>query len=470
MNRIKPSSSLFTRILFLLILIIPQGMHSTILPVRASALTTNVPLERLLNLDGTLNLNSGFQGQLDLHGWDVRLDSKRGPILSPDSQSIQSPLSNAKSGSVTPAQSLGWIPLLHNPMGGGVNAISIIGNDLYIGGNFTFIPDGGTTNLNHIAKYSGGVWSALANNGLNSTVYALAVIGTDLYVGGSFNTTADGTITNLSNIARYDTIGHAWSTLPHLGVDGYDVFALAAEGSDLYVGGNFSATADGQVTNLHGIAKYSGGVWSPLAHKGLEGEVHALAVSGTNLYVGGSFAETYDIQVTNLNNIALYSGGAWSALANTGLDNVVNALAVNGSDLYVGGVFTKTKDNGVANLHHVAKYGSGGWSAFQNNGVNGLTVRALAIDGSVLYIGGSFSATFDNVVANLNNIASYNTSSGTWSALPNRGLSDEVDALVPAGGDLFVGGSFGGTGDGQYTGQIVKLGALSYLFIPLVQK
>jgi hypothetical protein len=470
MTGVKLNSSVFTRMLILFILVIPQGMHTTSLPVRASSLTANVPFERLLNPNGTLNLNSGFQGELDLRGWDVSLDSKLGPILSNNNQSTQNPVSGAKAGSPIPAQSLGWIPLLHNPMSGGVNAISIIGNDLYIGGNFTFIPDGGTTNLNHIAKYSNGVWSALANNGLNSTVNALAVIGTDLYVGGSFNTTADGTITNLSNIAKYDTVGNAWSSMPHLGVDGFNVFALAAIGSDLYVGGNFSATADGQVTNLNGIAKYSGGVWSPLAHKGLEGEVHALAVSGTNLCVGGNFAETYDIQITNLNNIALYSGGAWSALANTGLDSVVNALAVNGSDLYVGGVFTKTKDNAVVNLHHVAKYGSGGWSAFQNNGVNGLTVRALAINGSVLYIGGSFSATFDNVVTNLNNIASYNTSSGAWSALPNRGLSDEVDALLPAGSDLFVGGSFGGTGDGQYTGQIVKLGALSSIFIPLVQK
>ena len=129
-----------------------------------------------------------------------------------------------------------------------------------------------------------------------------------------------------------------------------------------------------------------------------------------------------------------------------------------------------TKDGVVTNLHHIAKYGSGGWSALQHNGVNGLTVRALAINGGVMYIGGSFNKTFDNVVTDLNNIASYNTSSGTWSALPNKGLSDEVDALVPAGSDLYVGGSFGGTGDGQYTGQIVKLGAMSYLFVPMVQK
>ena len=37
------------------------------------------------------------------------------------------------------------------------------------------------------------------------------------------------------------------------------VFALAVMGSDLYVGGYFSQTADGTVKNLNHIAKYSGG-------------------------------------------------------------------------------------------------------------------------------------------------------------------------------------------------------------------
>jgi hypothetical protein len=157
-----------------------------------------------------------------------------------------------------------------------------------------------------LRRYSGGAWSALANNGLNGAVYALAVIGTDLYVGGE----------------------------------------------------DFSQTADGSVKNLNSIAKYSGGMWSALAHNGLNGIVCALAVSGTDLYVGGVFSGSADGSLPNLNHIVKYSGGAWSALANNGLNDTVNALAVSGTDLYVGGGFSASADWSVTNLNGIAKLGT----------------------------------------------------------------------------------------------------------------
>ena len=70
------------------------------------------------------------------------------------------------------------------------------GNDLYVGDAFKKTLDGAVTNLNHIARYSGGIWSALPHNGLNGGVWALAVSGSDLYVGGlSFSQTFDGAVT-----------------------------------------------------------------------------------------------------------------------------------------------------------------------------------------------------------------------------------------------------------------------------------
>jgi len=76
--------------------------------------------------------------------------------------------------------------------------------------------------------------------------------------------------------------------------------------------------------------------------------VLALAVSETDLYVGGLFSETADGAVTNLNNIAKFDATSWSALPNHGLNSFVNALAVSGTDLYVGGGFTQTADGTLA--------------------------------------------------------------------------------------------------------------------------
>ena len=366
-----------------------------------SAITTSVsgahaaqmlPVDNLLNSDGTLNTSTGASGVLDLRGWNVTLDSARGPILSHDASAPAAPNANT------------WSALV-NGLNGTVYALAVMGSDLYVGGTFTATADGTVTNLNNIAKYSGGTWSALTNHGLNKPVDALAVMGSDLYVGGYFTATADGTVTNLNNIAKYS--GGVWSALAHdgLNVSVSGVLALAVTGSDLYVGGDFSQTADGTVTNLVGIAKYSGGgTWSALANNGLGGDVDALAVIGSDLYVGGDFDQTRDGTVTNLNGIAKYSGGTWSALTNHGLNSRVNVLAVSGSDLYVGGYFTQTADSAVTNLNGIARYSGGTWSALAHSGLNSW-VYALAVMGSNLYVGGIFTQTADGMVTNLNNIA-----------------------------------------------------------------
>ncbi len=286
-------------------------------------------------------------------------------------------------------------------------------------------------------------WTPLARNGLNNFVTALAVSGGDLYVGGDFTQTADGTMT-LNHIAKYS--GGAWSSLANNGLNG-GVRALAVSGSDLYVGGTFTRTGDNGTT-LNRIAKYSGGAWMPLANQGLNNFVAALAVSGGDLYVGGDFTKTGDDLVTGLNRIAKYSGGAWSALPNKGLNGRVYALAVSGSDLYVGGEFTETDDGVVTNLRCIAKFSGGAWSALANGGLKS-PVRVLAVSGSDLYVGGSFHETADGTVKDLNYVAKF--SGGAWSPLPGNGLNNEALAMTAVGADIYVGGGFGASMNHAYT-------------------
>jgi len=157
----------------------------------------------LLNSDGTLNTGKGASGALDLRGWSVTLDSARGPILTHDAPAPAAP--NADT----------WWAFAHTGLNYPVDALAVMGSDLYVGGEFTQTADGTVTNLNHIAKYSGGTWSALANHGLNSAVEALAVSGSDLYVGGWFIQTADGAVTNLNHIAKLGYIMYLPLVLKH---------------------------------------------------------------------------------------------------------------------------------------------------------------------------------------------------------------------------------------------------------------
>ena len=309
-----------------------------------------------------------------------------------------------------------------------VLAMVASGSELYVGGNF--IKVGGVTARN-VARWNGSSWSTLgsgADNGVNDIVTALALIGSDLYVGGAF-TTAGQTSTN--HVAKWNVNG--WSALG-AGVDN-SVIALAVSGSNLYVGGTFT-TVDG--ASISGIARWNGSGWSALG-SGMNGSVAALAVSGSTLYAGGFFSTAGG---GNANNIARWDGSSWSAL-DAGVNSKVNALAVSGGDLYVGGHFTSA---GGISANHIAKWNVNGWSAL-GPGVND-TVWALAFTGSDLYVGGAFT-TAGGVSAN--HLTRWNGSG--WSTLVNsveNTLNPPVTfvtALAVSSSDLYVGGNFTAAGN-----------------------
>ena len=261
------SSRRFSRLILLTALCVSLALLASSTAPVASARFQTTPVERLLNPDGTLKLSAGGSGALDLRGWNVTLDSQRGPILTRrrgglESLPKQARDPHARSGTFDPAVALAptWQALPNNGLDSWASALAFSGSDLYVGGGFTRTYDGAVTNLNYIAKFSGGAWSALPNIGLNSDVNALAVSGSDLYVGGGF-TQANYPSVAMYRIAKFS--GGAWSALPHNGLNMVNgqVNALAVSGSDLYVGGEFTQTADGAVTNLNNIAKFSGGVW-----------------------------------------------------------------------------------------------------------------------------------------------------------------------------------------------------------------
>jgi hypothetical protein len=176
--------------------------------------------------------------------------------------------------------------------------------------------------------------------------------------------------------------------------------------------------------------------------------VNALAVSGTNLYAGGQFTTAGGVPA---NDIAKWDGCAWSALGSGigGFEYIpgppvgVYALALSGSDLYAGGTFTNA--GGIPAIN-IAKWDGSAWSAL-GSGIGGSplgwyysSVNALAVSGTNLYAGGDFSnaggvsATF---------IAKWDGSA--WSAL-GSGVVCPVFALAVSGTDLYAGSWTEGTG------------------------
>jgi hypothetical protein len=311
-----------------------------------------------------------------------------------------------------------WNDRVHlDSLNGDVNALVLLGNDLYAAGDFTIA---GSVNANSIAKWDGTHWSALGSGidigGEAQGVYTLAVNGSDLYVGGFFDV-AGGI--NAANLAKWD--GSNWSAFPSQ--IGGTVKALVFMNGELYAGGYF-ISAGGIPASA--IAKWNGSAWSQVGG-GMNNNVEALAVVGNDLYAGGWFTMAGGVQA---NYVAKWNGSQWSPVG-YGMNIDVMALTVVGVDLYAGGYFTLA-DSTPAN--RIANWNGSQWSALAG-GMN-LPVYTLLGYRNDLYAGGTFTSAGG---LNANHVAVWH--GGKWSAL-GSGLNSTVNAFAARGSNLYVGGHF----------------------------
>ena len=180
---------------------------------------------------------------------------------------------------------------------------------------------------------------------------------------------------------------------------------------------------------------------------GANNTVYAAVVDDSdNLYIGGSFTVVGDVIA---NRIAKWNGSSWSALgsgisAPAGYPSYgggVWALAVSGSAVYAGGTFTTA---GGSPANNIAKWSGSSWTAL-GSGMNS-HVLALAVSGSDVYAGGDFTRATNSggVAVTVNHIAKWNGDS--WSAL-SLGMGGgryytSVRALAVSRSDVYVGGDF----------------------------
>jgi trimeric autotransporter adhesin len=372
-----------------------------------------------------------------------------------------------------------WTALGASPadglLNGAVLALAVSGTDLYVGGAFTNVAK--IPQADYIARWDGVAWHALgadpggSDGALTNAVEALAVSGDSLYVGGHFFNAAG--IAQADRVARWD--GSNWSALGTnpAGTDGAladgSVNGLAVAGNNLYVGGSFTDAAG--IPQADYVARWDGASWHALGANpaGTDGAlptgwVEALAVSGTDLYVGGFFINAAGIAQADF--VARWDGASWHALgANaSGSDGALNdwvfSLAVSGSDVYVGGGFTDAAD--IAQADSIARWDGGSWSALgaDSSGTDGAfigDIRALAMHGSSLYVGGGFHHVAGDVMR---------WDGTSWSSLGSNGsgtngaLNDRVRALAITGSDLYVGGLFtnaAGIGTADYVARFAPL-------------
>jgi hypothetical protein len=279
-------------------------------------------------------------------------------------------------------------------------------------------------------------------------VRAVAVDGDDVYVGGQF-TVAGGV--NANNIALWNRNTEAWSPLgnglppggeitdPHVGA------IAVTENGDVIVGGRFDLQVEPGGPTAWGLVTWNGTHWEMFGDGGFVGTAEAVALDANgNVYVGGYFD---GVSGQPASDIAMWnsSSESWDTLGG-GVGGVspwlsyVSAIAIDDNgDVYVGGYFTQA---GGVPANSIAKWdsSSGTWSSL-GDGVNG-AVNAITISGDDVYVGGEFAAAGTLPV---NNIARWNSTIG-WSGLGD-GVTGTVSALaVNEIGDLYAGGQFAAAG------------------------
>lgn len=314
------------------------------------------------------------------------------------------------------------------------------GGGLYIGGSFDvagpayvvplltpaaaqIVPDPEMIVATNICKLTQNdtVWTTIGG-GLDNHVYAMADDGSHLYLGGRFLNAAENRV---NRITRFDKEARKWEVLGN-GVND-DVLALALDGTNLYVGGVFSS-AGGNSAN--GLARWdvNARTWSRVGNSDFD-SVSALAVVDGNLYVGGA------------HGLARWNGSAWTTVYD-GANGPVAALVRDGGTLYVAGTFNNI---GSVQAKNIAALNTANdqWSAL-GTGTNG-PAYALSMWNGTLCVGGGFTQA--GTVAT-KNIAVWNPQSGAWQGLKD-GVEGEVRAITPGRFGLYVGGRFRTLTSGQ---------------------
>ncbi|MCB0878884.1 MAG: hypothetical protein KDC46_07885 [Thermoleophilia bacterium] len=325
----------------------------------------------------------------------------------------------------------------------GVEVLLRVGSTLYAGGNFVTY-DGvargrvaalDTTTAALDATFSPGT-------GFNDYVFALAASGGKLYVGGRFTDYA-GTTRN--RVAALDATTAALDATfdPGVGFDGPDVYAFEVHGATLIVAGNFTSYAGSARNSLAALNLATAALDATFnPGTGFNSGVRALEYDGSRLYAGGTFT-SYD--GTTRNRIAVLDPTT-AALDPTfdpggGFDALVYVLELDGGTLYAGGKFTTyagSSRNGLAALN--ATTAALDTTFDPGTGCNDY-VRALTVSGSTLHVGGAFT-TYEPLMRP--GIAAIDATTGVLDQTfdPGSGFDGVVRALVADGNTLYAGGAF----------------------------
>ena len=294
---------------------------------------------------------------------------------------------------------LPWAPSADN----NVLALAVRGSTVWAGGDFTHI---GTTVRNHLAALDAGTGALGAfNPNVSNTVRALAVSSTTLYAGGTF-TSAGGT--SRGKLAAFSTADGSLAAWKPKASGAVNALAMSADGSDVYVGGTFTAISGvGSAAYLAAVKADAKGALDPSFDPAPTFPIITLAADQRGVYAGAGGSGGHFV-IWNLD------GSLQRPVYQT--DGGVQGVAVDGDSVYAGGHFTNycvgntgsgspfmCSTNLARRKLFEVSLSSGnltGWNPSLNSP---LGVWAAAVDPAThrLWVGGDFTTVNGSAVAHL---------------------------------------------------------------------
>ncbi|NCC53249.1 MAG: hypothetical protein EOM20_18835, partial [Spartobacteria bacterium] len=340
---------------------------------------------------------------------------------------------------------------------------------VYLGGNFTYLgsPAVSAQFLRRCASDT-GVMDASWLPDMNGTIYAMVDVVPGpgdprcLFVGGEFTFTTPGhshkgklALIRMDNGAYHEASGYAPCintgiptafSEPVYDYPGWPTIPL------IYVAGEITASGFPVTRNIIRVWCSSGAAESSF-RPNPDGRVHAVAVSNNMVIAGGAFVTTQsDWGVVTNRSLGYakidHSLGA-GAVKDTEFggkatkEGVVNAIAItDNGDQFIGGEFEMVDETPRQNLAKLDVEGrlDEAWRCDVSvTGTNIPVVRALAVGGTNLYVGGTFEVIGGSGLLNL-------AIADVESGVPNENWYPEpngtVHTLALTGNVLYAGGDF----------------------------
>jgi hypothetical protein len=327
---------------------------------------------------------------------------------------------------------------------GEVDALALDGSTLYLGGGFTSVDGQARQDLAAIDLGSGTVtpWNPNPDPGGVSTV---AASGSTVFAGGSFKTVGGVSRDGLAAIDLTTGLPTAWA--PQL--TGAGPSAMATNGSTIYIYSRWLTAIGGEpVTGLGAIDVATGQPtgWAPAA----AANIYALAATPQTVYVVGNFQAIGGQARTNIAALDATTGAVTAWNPGSTRFSAIFSVAVSGSTVYAGGNFTEiggqTRD-GIAALDA----GTGeatAWNpvAKQASTSTPLDVQAIVPDGPNVYVGGQFTGIGGAGRANIAELSATTGKATTWNpgAKQTTGYSSEgeVHSIAVGSDAIYAAGIF----------------------------